>query len=57
VIFKTEQIGVAEDATLRVQKECVAPITRLHLLDLIGGHGVQQTRTVFSSDADLATRR
>ena len=42
-------------AALRVEEKCIASFARLELLDLIGGHGVQQTRAVLAGDDDFAT--
>ncbi len=43
-----------EDAALRVQKKCIAAFARLQLLNLVGGHGVQQARAIFTGGDDFS---
>jgi hypothetical protein len=54
IILAAEHVGVSQNASLRVEEKCIAPFVWLELLDLIGGHGVQQARAVFASDDDFA---
>ncbi len=46
--LETQHVGVRQDAPLRVEEERVATLARLQLLDVIGGHGVQESRAVFA---------
>ena len=49
-------IRVGEDAPLGIEKEGVQTMARLHVLDVVGGHRMQQACPVFTRDADLAAR-
>src|SRR5262249_24372929 len=53
MIFKTQNIGIGENTSLRVQKESVTALTRLELLDVISRHRMQQARAIFARHPNL----
>ena len=51
-----EQVHVREDVSLGVQEERVTAAAGRKLLDVVGGHGVQQAHAVLPAGDDLAPR-
>ena len=54
VVLEAENICIGENASLRVQKKNVDAVPCLHLLHVIGCHGMQKTGPILSGDANPA---
>lgn len=55
-IFKTENVGVRQNAPLRGQKESVNLFAGFELLNVIGGKRVKQARAIFPGCANASVR-
>jgi hypothetical protein len=57
MIGPAEYIDVGQHAALRREEERIATLARLQLLNMIGGHGVQQARAILARQPQAASRR
>ena len=56
-ILQHEQIDIRQDASLRIEEERIAALSRLQLAHLVRRHGVQQAGAIFAGRRNPATRR
>ena len=56
MVGPAKQIDVAENTALRAQKVGIAARAGSKLLDVVGGHRMQQARAVFAAGLDLPAR-
>ena len=54
VVIEAENVGVGEDASLCVEEEGITALAGLQALNVIGRHGVEQTRTILTAHIDAA---
>ena len=57
IVRAAQHVRIGQDAALVVQEKCVTTGSRCKLLDVIGGHGVQQPRAILAGEFDFSARR
>ncbi len=57
VIFEAKHEGVGQNAPMGVQEEDIDSVAGLHLLHMIGGHGVEEARAILARDSNPSATR
>ena len=57
MVLEAQDVRVRQNPALGVKEECITSLTCFQMLDVIGCHGVQQTRAVLASELDFAAAR